>query len=54
VNRASFALLASLVVASVFARSQAPEVTFLSPCECQLPRQKSVGYQDRSIACSLR
>jgi len=35
VNRASFALLASLVVASVFARSEAPEVTFVSPCECQ-------------------
>ena len=34
-NRASFALLASLVVASVFARSEAPEVTFVSPCECQ-------------------
>jgi hypothetical protein len=35
VNRASFALLASLVVASVFARSEAPEVTFVSPCDCQ-------------------
>jgi hypothetical protein len=35
VNRASFALLSSLVVASVFARSEAPEVTFVSPCECQ-------------------
>ena len=34
-NRASFALLSSLVVASVFARSAAPEVTFVSPCECQ-------------------
>ena len=34
-NRASFALLASLVVAPVFARSEAPEVTFVSPCECQ-------------------
>ncbi len=34
-NRASFALLASLVVASVFARSEAPEVTFVSPCDCQ-------------------
>ena len=34
-NRASFALLASLVVTSVFARSEAPEVTFVSPCECQ-------------------
>jgi hypothetical protein len=35
VNRASFALLASLVVASVFARSEAPKVTFVSPCDCQ-------------------
>ena len=34
-NRASFALLVSFVVASVFARSEAPEVTFVSPCECQ-------------------
>jgi hypothetical protein len=34
-NRASFALLAYFVVASVFARSEAPEVTFVSPCECQ-------------------
>ena len=33
-NRASFGLLASFVVASVFARSEAPEVTFVSPCEC--------------------
>jgi hypothetical protein len=35
VNRTSFALLASLVVTSAFARSEAPEVTFVSPCECQ-------------------
>ena len=34
-NRASLALLASFVVASVLARSEAPEVTFASPCECQ-------------------
>ncbi len=35
-NRALFALLAAFVVASAFARSAAaPEVTFVSPCECQ-------------------
>ena len=34
VNRASFALLVSFVVASAFAKSTAPEVTFVSPCEC--------------------
>jgi hypothetical protein len=36
VTRAFFALLAAFVVTSVFARSAAaPEVTFVSPCECQ-------------------
>jgi hypothetical protein len=34
-NHTSLALLASFVVASVFERSEAPEVTFVSPCECQ-------------------
>jgi hypothetical protein len=33
VRRASFALFA-FVVASTFAKSTAPEVTFVSPCEC--------------------
>ena len=33
-RRAPFALFA-FVVASVFARSTAPEVSFISPCECQ-------------------
>jgi hypothetical protein len=36
VNRTLFALVAAFVVASAFARSAAaPEVTFVSPCECQ-------------------
>jgi len=36
VNRALFAFLATFAVASAFARSAAaPEVTFVSPCECQ-------------------
>jgi hypothetical protein len=34
-NRASFALLAFFVVGSTFARPAAPEVIFVSPCECQ-------------------
>ena len=34
-NRASFALLVSFSVASAFARSEAPEVIFVSPCDCQ-------------------
>jgi len=35
VNRTLFVLLAPFIVASVFARSAAaPEVTFVSPCEC--------------------
>jgi len=36
VNRVLFALLASFAVASAFARTaDAPEVIFVSPCECQ-------------------
>jgi hypothetical protein len=35
VNRAPFALLASFVIACAFARSEAPEVIFVSPCDCQ-------------------
>jgi hypothetical protein len=36
VNRALFALLAAFVVASALAKSTAaPEVIFVSPCECQ-------------------
>jgi len=34
VNRVLFALLAAFAVASIFAKSTAPEVTFVSPCEC--------------------
>ena len=35
VNRASFALLASFVIVATFAEStEAPTVTFVSPCEC--------------------
>src|SRR4029077_1479369 len=34
VTRAAFALLV-FVVASAFAKSTAPEVIFISPCECQ-------------------
>ncbi len=35
-NRTVFALMAAFVVTSAFARSAAaPEVTFVSPCECQ-------------------
>jgi hypothetical protein len=35
VNYTPFALVAFFVVGSAFARSEAPEVTFVSPCECQ-------------------
>jgi hypothetical protein len=35
VNRVSCALFVLLIVASAFARSEAPEVIFVSPCECQ-------------------
>jgi hypothetical protein len=35
VNRVSCALFVLLIVASAFARSSAPEVIFVSPCECQ-------------------
>jgi hypothetical protein len=34
-NRASSALLAYFVVVSAFSRSVAPELIFVSPCECQ-------------------
>src|SRR5206468_7072015 len=34
VRRAPFALFAFLVVAPTFGKSIAPEVTFVSPCEC--------------------
>jgi hypothetical protein len=34
VNRTLVALIASFAIASTFARSEAPEVTFVSPCEC--------------------
>ena len=34
-NRVSCALFVLLIVASAFARSSAPEVIFVSPCECQ-------------------
>jgi hypothetical protein len=37
VRRAPFALLV-FFVASIFAKSTAPEVTFVSPCEC-------IGFQ---------
>jgi hypothetical protein len=33
-NRALFAVLAAFVVASALAKSTAPEVSFISPCEC--------------------
>src|ERR1700746_548888 len=33
-NRVSFALLAFVAIASTFAKPPAPDVTFVSPCEC--------------------
>ena len=33
-NRALFTLMVTFAVASIFAKSTAPEVTFVSPCEC--------------------
>jgi hypothetical protein len=34
VNRVSFVLLAFVVIAPTFGKEPAPDVTFVSPCEC--------------------